>query len=344
MASCNANTVTHENGDRYLRVNSNAALINATKAFINWRPVTGAEEMEAPLHQAISLLLYGCKADFINDETHPMTFNITDEAWTDIIDTLTLHKVFASKQCDRIQFREHILKHTSMIEDGAITISDEHLREEDPFDEPSPEEEGEEAGSDINAEEGPEELRFLSLTPVKSLIPDEGPQMALICDLAGALGACTNKQRRISPSSDVRIMSAILLPALHKFMGFTMGTLSDVVLATQVKQLLMAARMDSIMQSTSADIATLRNEWVDSFRCHLSTHLSAESRNSEKTRTPEMREPLPHARAALGAGRDPRPSVPYHPVPRVLAHEPNPKAPRRPEIPPCCYEVYVPTP
>ena len=44
----------------------------------------------------------------------------------------------------------------------------------------------------------------------------------------------------------MRIMAAILLPALHKYLGFNQTTSSDAVLATQIKPLLTAERQPSM--------------------------------------------------------------------------------------------------
>ena len=49
-------------------------------------------------------------------------------------------------------------------------------------------------------------------------------------------------------------------------MGFSNSTCADEVLATQLKPMLTATKLDETLQSGESDIATLRDEWVDAFR------------------------------------------------------------------------------
>ena len=257
MASCNAQSITDEHGDRYLHVSQDALIVESTKNILDWESAADGTK-RIPIHQAIQHLLIGNKLFPPSSRTTDitmLTFDLNDPKWASIIDAQTSHGAYNRVTRDPLSLKAQIMRAMLLAGDYDRLISSEDVERADPFDLPE--------------QQGPEELKFLALAPVTSLISDEGPSMSLICELAGMLGHGTNAARRQEGDSDVRIMAAILLPAIHKYLGFNNAISSSAVLATQIKPLLTAAALDGVLRSGETDTITLRNDWVDAFRYAL---------------------------------------------------------------------------
>ena len=258
MTSCDAQTIINEHGDYFLQVNSEAALFAATCNFIHWSNAADGS-MQAPIQDIIQHIIICTRLFPPSEETMDISmlnFNLTNDKWTSIIDNLTDAGAFRSQAKDPLHLKTSILNASSNISDNTRQILPHDINRADPF--------------DLPGAPGPDELKFLALVPVTALVVEEGPSMQLICELAGMLGSGTNAARRTEADSDVRIMAAILLPALHKFLGFTNTTCSSQVLATQLKPLLTAAALDGVLRTGDTSTTTLRNDWVDAFRQALS--------------------------------------------------------------------------
>ena len=252
MISSSATTVIDENGDYYLQVNQEAPIYAATQRCIDWsHPEHG--NVKTAINIAIQHILIGNKPVPASNETadvNMLTLNLSDEKWTETIDSLTAAGAFTCEASSGQDLKFNILRAANSVQHNILQLNSEDINRADPFD-PN--------------EEGLEELNFIAFAPISSLVADEGPSMKIICELAGMLGASTNNTRRREADADLQIMAAILKSAIHKFLGFTPQPSSRVA-ATQLKPLLSAAALDEVLRTGDTSITTLRNDWVDGFR------------------------------------------------------------------------------
>lgn len=249
--SCDARTIADEHGDRYLHVDPEASVISGSANVMEWQTAPDGTK-RTPINQAIQHLLIGNKVFPPSSQTSDVTMlnlNFSNIKWTTIVDSLAQHGAFTSSARDPSHFKAKVMRAMACADEGTRLISADDISRMDPF--------------DLRGQQGQAELKFLALIPVATLNAEEGPSMQLICELAGMLGS-TSEARRQEADSDIRIMAAILLPALQKYLGF--NNPSDAVLATQLKPLLTAAALDGVLRSGETDTITLRNDWVDGIR------------------------------------------------------------------------------
>ena len=270
--------VADEDGVYHLLFPADHPAIAATRGFLGWSPGEDAsQQCRLPVHLAIMQFLLKCNLS--NDPSHAagfgginiLTFNLTEEAWSRVLNVLTTAGVFAQPDLPRRQFNELLLQSSAPQDDLIITPTD--IAPGAPFDAPAGGARGRGRGgrsADPPDEDAPprrdEELRFLALCPVLTLVADRGPPLNLICKLAGVLGPCLDRRQRLDETSSLHVAAKILVANIHPFLGAG-GAQGHAVIAAGLKAFLAASLLPTTLQSNDTTGPSLIIELSDGIRC-----------------------------------------------------------------------------
>lgn len=253
-----AHISVNERGFKYLRVDADDAIVGATP-FLKWD--IGSTIASIPEYLAKSQLFQATKPGEPNVDHHLSQLTFTDEKWRMHIGGLASAGLFDDIYDDKQVF-EQAIKHVqaTLQNDEQYYYESDLQAEEPPPNRRARNQTAQQAGND--SESVIDDLRYLEIVKLASLMTDNDTPLRLICKLIGILGH-TSTQCRTDASSHLRVMATLLKHYMKGYLGFNAP---DEVLASRLKPFLLATELDGVLCSGEADIDTLQNEAVDGCR------------------------------------------------------------------------------